>query len=333
MLNFQWRLNALDPAASEGLRVISVFDALTEAHAGVEAILRSAAALSAALVGLADTATGQTTTASASGDIARTREAIDAEALPSQVPVGSDRVVFLTRPGGTTGPNDQLVLERLALCLSHALERVATATPRPPLEVLLDESSGASAVSDAMNRLRLDPGEHHRIVATPFAASTPPSSPRAVVFTTAGMLLAELAQHAHTHTRAGVGVAAAPAQLTLSWRTAHIALRLTTATRPILRADELGPILLLDVADESAYPHDPFGSAVARHAWAIETAEALCDTHSVRDAARTLGIHHSTMQARIHALEESLGYNPTRGEGATKLAISFRRHLLRTQHF
>ena len=57
--------------------------------------------------------------------------------------------------------------------------------------------------------------------------------------------------------------------------------------------------------------------------WVRPTVGALLDSSSVRQSARLLDIHHSTMQSRVEILTDALGFDPLDGVGRARLGMAF----------
>jgi hypothetical protein len=60
---------------------------------------------------------------------------------------------------------------------------------------------------------------------------------------------------------------------------------------------------------------------------------SLLATDSLRGAAGELGLHHSTLQARVAELSTELGYDIRRPDGRTRLSLALSLHLLATNRF
>lgn len=96
-------------------------------------------------------------------------------------------------------------------------------------------------------------------------------------------------------------------------------------------ADDYGGLieLLADADDDAQHDHaDSLTLVAQQHPWALETVEALVTTQTVREAARELNIHHSTLQARCDTLRTGLGFDPLQGFGRTRLGTAFLMHRL-----
>lgn len=333
MLNLQWRLQSLDPDASESLRVISFFDSLTEAKAGVDALLRAAATLADCEVGVVEDVAGRGRSASPQGDVVRTFLEPRREWLSHLVATDPPRKAYLARQAGKWRANDELLLERLSLSLRNAFERGGAPLVRSAVEVLINPGETPEARMEAAGRLRLNPHSTYRFVATPFTDEPQPSRQVGVVFSPVGMLRGYLEDGTPARGRAGIGGSHPPGELTASWREALACLQLTTARRPVVRADEYGSILGLQSTAAPAEEEKRFEALLSTHNWAEETIEVLTQTMRLREAARDLGIHHSTLQWRLTTISESLEYEVSRHPGAFRLAVSYCQHLFHTQTF
>ncbi|MFB2599681.1 helix-turn-helix domain-containing protein [Herbiconiux sp. P17] len=366
-------MTALDPEASESLKVIAYFDALVEGHAGLEMLLRGAAVLCGCAAGFTTSApnapNAPTMRVDARGQRRRTGEpttpapAAAGEPWPTH-PLPDGGCVWIERTGAPHA-NDAMVLERLAIGLSISLDRASPAVQeRRALEILLAPDETPDARADAVRRLRLDGIPLVRIVAQP--ARETRDDPRGVVVETAAgrvrarILLPNEEQASNsaapagpavdtvkatsTTMRVGIGTAAAPADLAVSWASAVLALRMTSPREQVLRADDLGVVLLAaEAADAGRATHPDVAAvgAVAAEARggndritdALEVLDALARTDSVRAAATLAGVHHSTMQARAADLAEVLGFDPRMPAGRVRLSDALRLHRLATTRF
>jgi hypothetical protein len=374
------RLTALDPEASESLKVIAYFDALVDGRANTEVLLRGAAVLSGCAAGFAagpvgvsaathtaraSSAAGASATAgtSATGTVRRVddaglRSAVDAPpafGLWPQHPLGDTGYVWLER-SGPAHANDDMILERLALAVAITLERSApVVAERHAVETVLDESAPVAERLAAAALLRLDATGSYEVVALP--ASLPATAGhQTVVVTRAGAVRAVIrpardasaarvpgsraetaAEPRTTIARAGIGFTVTPSELDSSWRSAVLALRLTGPREPVVRADELGALLLLaDAADEQPHEHPDVARLKAAMGSSAATArliEAAVSADSVRAAARELGLHHSTVQARLATLSDGVGFDVRTAPGRGRLALALRLYYLATNTF
>ncbi|GAA2447880.1 helix-turn-helix domain-containing protein [Agromyces soli] len=320
------RLTALDPEASQTLKVVTYFDALVAAGVGAEALLRGAAALSGAPVGFLGSARGL-------------RVGQDGRRLPSPVapPVGGrvrtvgDGAVCWLERSGDPHANDAMVLERLAIALgiSEARRAAGGSGLAGAVEIAVNPHATAEERGSAIARLQLDAEPRVRAVAAPHDAEPPRDAPSAVVATRHGLVRAVLRRaeepgsvRAET-AQLGLGLALPPERLPESWASALVALRLTDDARPLVDAAELGGLLLLaEAADARSEPHPDAVTLAALDPRAIALLDALAETGSVRGAAARCGIHHSTVQERLLVLGRRLGYDPRSPQGRTRYAVA-----------
>ncbi|OJX80368.1 helix-turn-helix domain-containing protein [Leifsonia sp. 71-9] len=309
------RLAAVDPQAGESLKVIEFFDTLTTGQAGVPAIVRAGAVLSGATAGVA-----------LDGRVLRFDPEGRAQGGPTAPVVAAHEVGdasgWLEREGeGEPHANDAIIVERMTLAATtaHARRQPATASA----ELLLDEHADPEARARAAGALRLT-GASVAVVATLPTDPDPGCGPAVIVATRYGVLRASLtvdppASPAHP---TGVGVAGGWETLPRSWRSAVVALRLSGSPRPLFRAQDLGVVLdaalAADAAAPGAPPHPDVAALLALrddHARddrrdLLTTMDALVEHGSVRAAAVALGMHHSTVQARLPRALDRLGYDP-----------------------
>jgi len=327
------RLRALDPTASHGLRIIACFDELMAGHVGTDGLLSAAAALAGCVVGLRR-----------GSEAVGIRIGPDGHRLaPGPAPVAAsagslvadDVHVWLERDG--EGRNDAIILERLALALHLRYDGSRGLTPRD-LVLLLDDGVELTTRRDAATRRGVASGVLWRAVAAPLFAvwRTRPPGPEDVIATDFGPVHAAVVPAAAevAATPLGIGVAVERDELALSFRTALVALRLAdSAADGVSRADDLG-VLAETLADQPVRPRmDADEHAVARlaaHPWGVATLDALVRATSVRDAARGVGIHHSTMTTRIDTITAEFGFSPLDGWARTRVAVALLRWRVRT---
>lgn len=294
------RLTALDPDASETLKVVSYFDTLIARSVGVEPV--------------------------DPGGRWMLRES------------APDAVAWIERDG-EPHTNDAMILERLALALGILRARRSSG-PESAVELAISSYGGADERAGALSRLRLAPGRF-RVVASPPDPAPLPQHPSAVVATRHGLTRATILPHdvavedawdGTADLRRGVGTSGTEVQLPDSWASALIAVRLTTAAEPTLAAADLGALLLVAGTAESGTaesgPLHPDAAALAGlDARSLELLDAVVDEQSVRAAAIRLGRHHSSVQDRLSALTDTLGYDPRTSRGQARFVVA--RMLLR----
>jgi hypothetical protein len=317
------RLTALDPEASETLKVVSYFDTLVAGGVGLDTLLRGASVLSGTIAGYA-AAAGRELRVAPSGERLEPAE-VDAaaSAWPSRQTSDGSRV-WIER-AGAPHVNDAMVLERLALAVAITTARRSN-TADAAVEVVVTSGAAAAERAVAASKLRLEASRDVRAIAFhPDAVALTPG-PTAVVATPRGLARAVLvdgAFHVPPAVRAGVGASGTAERLPESWASALIALRLSTPRQPVVDAADLGALLFVaESADRHEEPHPDAAALDTLDERSRLVLEALADAGSVRSAASVLGMHHSSVQARLDALTAHLGYDPRSPAGRTRYALA-----------
>ena len=331
------RIAALDPEASLGIRVIACFDELVVGGVNTRALLAAAASLAGCIAGFSsDDAPGQVLRIDPLGHPVSGHPA--AELLSR--PVTTSARVWLERPGNELA-NDAIILERLALAVR--MRRSGTDAgheSRRPLALALDPAESAATRRDAAVRLGLVAGIPYRVVLAPLSAiwTTHPQGPSDVLGTRCGPVHATVVDarsEAPEGSLIGIGTVADLEHLPRSYAAAFVAVRLAhPQRRPIVSADRYGGLidLLSDAEEHESVDADRVAMLTAGHSWAESTIEALCESMTVRQAARHAGVHHSTIQARIDTVADELGFDPLDGYGRTRLILALLLWRLRTSH-
>jgi hypothetical protein len=216
-----------------------------------------------------------------------------------------------------------MVLERAAVAARDALDRTRGRAPArhdPALvELLFDAAAPEPARLAAARRLGLFAAGLARAVAV--------EGGEAHVENGAG----STGPRANGR-RTGVGPAVGILDLPHSWTAARTALRLTaegTERDPgprIVYADEMGGLAVLAAAVGPGTPPVPDVDALERAAsaapWMLATLQAVTVTPSLRTAAATLTLHHSTLQDRLAHAERLLGWNVRDAHGKLRLQLA-----------
>jgi hypothetical protein len=315
------RLTALDPEASETLKVVAYFDVLVAGGVGLQALLRGAAVLSGAVAGAVDGR--RTYRIGPDGDRLPDGGAShdDAEAQHWPTRTINNGHVWLEREGSPHA-NDEMVVERLAL----AADLVAARGPGRPgsaLEIAIDAGRDVEERRVALSRIRLDPARETRIAALPLSRD-PRAALSTVVATPYGLVRAVvLGRDATVSGPAGIGIAGRGDELPESFRTALLALRLRPGADAVVDAAELGVVLTAVSALEPVAAQQPDVVALARlDARTRAVLDELAAAESVRAAATALGLHHSTLQARHETLTTELGYDPRSLDGRARFQLA-----------
>lgn len=328
------RIARLDPSSSLGLRVIACFDELIVGNVNTHALLAAAASLAGCTAGFRQTDAHPAVRVTPKG-------LLDREPTPSlrddlTARAGDGMTVWLER-GGAPWTNDAIILERLALAIRIRQGRgLRELDNRRHLGVLTERSSTPEERSKAASALGLVASRCYRVVAAPLFAvwEGRPAGPEDVIGTRFGPIHVVVVPEKHEPLRAspcGLGVAAPAHGLDRSFRSALVALRLCDPPRePLVAADAYGGLieLLAEAGDDAQHHFTDNLAAIAEHSWALETVAALVTTQTVREAARVLNVHHSTLQARCDTIKADLGFDPLQGFGRTRLGTAFLLHRL-----
>lgn len=318
------RIHSLDPHASESIRIIACFDELMAGGVSIHGLVAAAAALS-----------GSTAGAEYSGRfmrVARSGEAVVADPTAHVRRAHDDDGVRVWIEGDEDAVrlNDDLLLERLSLAVRMRRDHADRTPPRRDLALLIDPTVPEPDRLEAASRLRLSSEETFRVVLAPLFASwkTHPRGPEDVVPTASGPLHVALIRGSDRPegTPAGIGVATPLRDLPTSFRTAMVAVRLHDGRSvEASHADDLGglAVTLADLAQQSGHEDRDRITSVTAYSWGASTLDAIIRTTTMREAARVLGIHPSTMAARVDSLTAALGFDPMTGLGRTRMGIGF----------
>ncbi|TDD44610.1 PucR family transcriptional regulator [Kribbella antibiotica] len=336
------RLSSLDSDAESAVRVIGFFDALMTDRAELATLLRSTAALAECPVGVAAPGRGLVLRADPDGTI-------DLGEPPSGADLREygDARFWLARIGPAL-PLDEMVLERFALAGSLLLDRTVSNLPAvgdPALvELVVSATAGIAERSRALHLLGINPTSTLRVAvstsapeASPASASVQPAvrpasctTPRsAPVGDHLVSLWTDSDAEPTADVRTGVGPVVPAIRAADSWRDACTALRLTSPEAPVVRADDLGGLL---VVVERLRPEDIAASpdVAALDRIAVESGgedllailRAFAVTDSVRKAAALVFRHHSTVAYRLEQAESMLGFSFGNAGGRFRLQLA-----------
>ncbi|PKW27521.1 hypothetical protein [Phycicoccus duodecadis] len=319
------RLSALDPESGEGLKVIGYFDTLIAASAGADAVLRGAAVLTGAVAGASWPGGGLRV----APDGRRLDPRPDLVAEPGwPARPAADAHVWVERQGPAHA-NDALVVERCALALSLVRHRHHERT-LSPVAVLVDGERPAAEREAMAVRRRL--GARVRVVAHPAERAVAGSS--VVLATEHGPVRAAVVgpgdPPGDLSGPVGRGTWGGVLHLPRSWAEAQLALRVGRARGGAVDAEELGALLeAADALDRRATPHPDVDALHRLDPRSLEVLDAVVESDSLRQAAATLGMHHSSLASRRGRLAEELGYDPGGPLGGARYRVARVAHLLR----
>jgi hypothetical protein len=330
------RLSALDADAEGAVRVIGFFDALVTSRADLTTLLKSTATLAECQVGVEAAGRGLVLRADPDGSV-------DVGGPPAGAAVReeADAGFWLARAGPAL-PLDEMVLERFALAGSILLDRTVSGLPAVGdsalVELLIADSTGIAERSRALHLLGLSPTGSLRVAAF---SGTPDLRAAGVVRSAwigevGAALLPESGdptdwaeQLATGGVLVGLGPAVPGIQAAESWRAARTALRLSSPEMPVMRADELGGLIVLaerlrpedialapDVVALDRIAAEPGGEDL------LGILRAYCATDSVRKAGALVYRHHSTIAYHLQHAETVLGFPLDNPAGRFRLNLA-----------
>ncbi|AZL11619.1 CdaR family transcriptional regulator [Brevibacterium aurantiacum] len=329
------RIANLDPQASLGLRVIACFDELMVGEVNSRALAAAAAALAGCPAGFRNGDRSRQLRIDPSGSPGAGARPAEVSALV--LPDASE--VWLEREGQAL-PNDDLILERfgLAIGVRFGFERQQLETPRD-VALALDTTAPTEERVAAAVRLGLVAGHGYRVLVAPLFAvfDRRPAGPTDVVASEYGalqvLIVADQAENIAV-TPAGLGPVGLIGDLPRSLRAAVVALRLSRPPEEgLVRAENFGGLVeLLAESPDAVDPDAARIDEIMEAPWAESTVRVVLEAPTIRQAARDLGLHHSTVQGRVEQLARWLGYDPLTGYNRTRLGISVLRWRLRNSH-
>ncbi|MCE6993587.1 helix-turn-helix domain-containing protein [Saccharothrix sp. S26] len=341
------KLSALDADAETAIRVIAYFDTLVESRATVVEVVRATAGLADGVVGV-ELDGRPPVRLGPDGKPASRPVAVTAQAA-----VGTSGRVWLERPDGPR-PLDDLVLERCAITL-RVLEppRHTPHLADPALvELVLSEREAPEDRARAVKLLGLAHDRPLRIAAVRCGPGQDPGAEAVRLVARAGrhapVRVGIVGRHAalvlqppdarewalpRGEVRLGLGGTVDGLRAHTSWKQAQQALRFTSAEHPVVDFTDLGATALLaevpvemlrrdaDVAALTALAATPSGRLD------VAALEAFCVSGSLRKAAESLHLHHSSVASRLARAEDVLGWSldTPHGRFRTMVALLARR--------
>ncbi|EME53025.1 hypothetical protein H074_31932 [Amycolatopsis decaplanina DSM 44594] len=328
------RLSHLDPDVEGVIRVVMFYDTLMRRRVDLPALARASAGLAECVTGIRLHSTGRTIRMAPDGR----------EAAPASVPASSTTAVTLDdeeigtvwlEREGEPGALDDAVLDRLAIAVATVVERYGPArtTMADPALVELVISAGDDAASNRALRLLGFPADAPiRVVAVrsgipleKIGSLICQGRPvKAASLTGLGIILATAVDPARfpEDVRAGIGEAGCPHR---SWQDARTALRFTTARRPVIHYGDLGALALLArIPEEDARANADVVAItkLAADPEDLRTLDAYCEAGSVRQAADSLHLHHSSVARRLTQIGKSLAIDLTAPLGLTRARLA-----------
>ena len=311
-----------DPAAA-ALRVIDHFDHLVEERATTTAVVRATAALAGCPAGLHDGERGDVRRFDPAGKQLPGAEQAASARLPVPGRIGT--WVWIERPGTQAGPLDSLLLERAARTV-QALHRSISRTPDSLARVACDPDTTENDRRSAAQALGLSAPVTVVVSATPGLPV-----PHTTTMGRYAVALAAGAPDLPSGLRAGTAVATDLAELPAALDRAAAAFRLTDRLdgpgASLARYEDLGACAALaerfTPQDAAAVPDvQGLDEALTTHPWVIDTLQATLDQTSLRQAASSLHVHHSTLQERLAWVENRIEIGLARPGGRQRAAVA-----------
>ncbi|CAM3184703.1 hypothetical protein [Tsukamurella hominis] len=330
------RLTTSDGGAADALRVIAHFDTLVDHRASALAILRAAAALAECPVGFDDPDRAMRVAVDADGKLVPDVSGPTAAALVDEF---AGVTVWLDR-GSDDWPLDRLVLERFARSL-HAVKRGRDVSPVvAAIRTACDADVQPVEREEALRYLGI--GATVAVVVT--RLDDAPAMVRGLDVDGGFQL------HLFDPDRApgevppdvAAGVHVCPAaDVHREWARAVTARRIAVDTtgRPIhVRYSDLGSIAaVVETVDADTARANPDVRCLVElqgeRPWVVPTLDLMLSGASIREAARSQNLHHSTMRQRLDWLERRLGYTSAgMGHARASLAVTLWRIAVAADH-
>jgi hypothetical protein len=331
------RLAARDSEAGAALKVVNYFDKLNEGHVGMETLVRGAAVLSGFPAGLSDPERHLHLRVLPARGSAVPEPPLDPAWATISILGEGPGIAWLE----TTEPQaiDELILERLAVCVRIVLDRTRRRVVKDDaaaLEVLLNPKVTEAVRLEAARRLGLAPTARVRALAVlPESDAGPaaeiggaraylePCGPDSARPRPAG--------------RIGVGRSMPVLEAWKSWEQARIALRFTspggepglTTVRYATLGESVAKLAETFTAD-SPVPEDVqrIENAAVAAPWLLETLGHVVMHNSLRAASDAAHLHHSTLQDRVAQAESMLGWPIAEPWGRFRLQFALIAHRL-----
>jgi hypothetical protein len=323
------RIAVTDDDAAAALRAIAHFDDLVNRGASSSTLLRAAAAMANAPVGMHDGATGRTIRVDPPGSLTSTPESPN-QSWARELVDGPRSISIWLERSSAPAPLDQLVLERCAQALRAGYGTSARAvSPDELLRVVCDPQTTETERSDALQKLRLDGPLTVHVASAQMTADGPTILVNGshVSLTSAGASVNGRRQDTR------MGVASVP--LTdVPTALAKACVALTLSVHPShggparVLFDELGALADFARAVTSTAARDSaevrtMEALRAERPWVPQAIQQLATGATLRAAAQIMHLHHSTMHDRELWLESQLGYSMRSPQGRERATAAW----------
>ncbi|WP_409491207.1 helix-turn-helix domain-containing protein [Amycolatopsis sp. cmx-11-12] len=329
------RLSHLDPDVEGVIRVVMFYDTLMRRRVDLPALARATAGLAECVAGIRLSGSGRTIRMAPDGREATAPPAPASTTTAITLDEEEIGTVWLEREGAP-GALDEAVLDRLAIAVATVVERYGPArtTMADPalVELVISSTSDEAARNRALRLLGFATELPIKVVAVrsripleKIGTLICPGRPvKAAPLGEVGIILATAVDPARLPdgVRAGIGAAECPHR---SWQDAGTALRFTTARQPVIHYADLGALALLariPAEDTRANADVVAITRLAAEPEDLRTLDAYCATGSVRQAADSLHLHHSSVARRLAQIGKGLAIDLNEPGGLTRARIA-----------
>ena len=351
------RLSGMDDLAESAVRIIELFDKLAQERLSLDDLVRSAAMFGECTIGVAD-ATGHVILRTT--DDGRSLEPRKPDTAVAH-PVDGDGEVWLEREGPPLAL-DALVLERCAAAVAIVRKREQAGSPQAAdpalIELMIRRTADETDRARAIRLLGLVAHSPIRVLAV--AGPTTEVLSRCLHPLGNALVQDLLAVMVHGDedlraqldgdtfsARVGVGPCVPASEAWRSWRGARLATRFADdATASAARAsaadpgvvfwDDLGGLAAIaEHVPSDAISEIPDVAALDKLASertgtvTLAALRAVCEAESIRIAAKTLHMHHSSVAQRLDHAEQVLGFPIRTALGRNRLTIALTLRRLR----
>lgn len=353
------KLANLDSDAERGVQLIEFFDQLVVHEADLEAIVRASAVLAEGAAGAIIRTSRAACVVGPDGDLQELRQP-PTDAVVSQVRAdGVDIGCVWIERDGPRRDWDELIADRMALTVAVSQRRRAGRRPAngaalelsdpAVVQVLLDLEADEMERSRCVRLLGFAPGQQvdviaaraasgmHQVMARLRAKATRLTERHAVgtaLTDTLGALLIGAGPLDEGVLDGDVWICVGdrvPVEdAATAWRSARQGVRLATLSpaSTIARTADLGCLILLPEIPDGLVKSNRDVAALLQVAASrdggldIRALQALCAHGSVREAAKALHMHHSTLSYRLNRLSKALGFEAGRPQNRDRLGIA-----------
>lgn len=333
------KLAGMDSSTERALRIVEFYDQLVLHHADLEAVVRASAILAECTAGAVYAVSGEIRVVGPDGAVLAPRQNEDALIQPIAVNGVVVGHAWISRGDSEAREWDELVVVRMSLALAslhsretESSESIGLADPAIA-HVLLRESASEIEAARAARLLGFPIGQRIRLVALNTGDSVAVSQCRQILEESCGVraVAAAIGEQlsvvilatddalpvALPGVVAAMGPAATIENCAASWVEARTALRFAAlggSWPSFVQSGDIGSFLALVHLDSGSVSKISDVQRIAQIAAEggrddLELLDRLTTTTSLRGAATTLYMHHSSAAYRVTRLSERLGFD------------------------